>query len=146
VSARDTPHVRLALAALLASLAVVPVAGAQPLVLVGFRMPSRNIACALEPAVGAAPAVLRCDILSGLRPEPRRACELDWTGLSLGRTGRARPTCAGDTVDDRRMPILRYGRTWRRGGFACTSRRTGLTCRNRARHGFVLARERWRTF
>jgi hypothetical protein len=44
------------------------------------------------------------------------------------------------------MPILGYGRTWRRGGFACASRRTGVTCRNRAGHGFVLARERWRSF
>ena len=121
-------------------------AQAGPATLVGFRMPSRNIACAIEPAFGRSPAVLRCDVLSGLKPRPHRACELDWTGLSIGATGRATPTCAGDTVADPRMPILRYGRTWHRGAFTCTSRRTGVTCRNRAGHGFVLARERWRSF
>ena len=136
----------LVLALVLLVLAVAPAAGAQRDVLVGFRMPSRNIACAVEPALAGARAVLRCDVLSGLRPAPRRACELDWTGLSLGLRGRATPTCAGDTVNDRRMPILGYGRTWRRGGFTCTSRRTGVTCRNRAGHGFLLARERWRSF
>ena len=137
---------RLALLIGLVGLAVAPAAGAQRGGLVGFRMPSRNIACAVEPALAGAKPVLRCDVLSGLRPAPRRACELDWTGLSIGATGRATPTCAGDTVADPRMPILRYGRTWHRGAFTCTSRRTGVTCRNRAGHGFVLARERWRSF
>jgi hypothetical protein len=103
-----------------------------------FRMPSRNIACVY--AVSA----LRCDILSGLRPEPRARCQLDWTGLTLPSAGPARPTCAGDTVYDAREPILGYGRTWRRGAFVCVSRRTGLECRNRSGRGFVLARESWR--
>ena len=111
-----------------------------------FRTPSRNIACLYAPASAGAPAMLRCDILTGLRPEPRNACRLDWTGLGLGLTGRARPTCAGDTTYDSRSPILAYGRTWMRGGITCLSRRVGLRCTNRARHGFELARERWRTF
>jgi hypothetical protein len=143
---RDTCRVRLALAVGLVVLVAAPAANAQRDVLAGFRMPSRNIACAVEPALAGARPVLRCDVLSGLKPRPHRACELDWTGLSIGATGRATPTCAGDTVADPKMPILRYGRTWRRGAFTCTSRRTGVTCRNRAGHGFVLARERWRTF
>ena len=105
-----------------------------------FRTPSGNIGC------GHYAGWLRCDVLSGLRPEPTSACELDWTGVSLAATGRARPTCAGDTVYDRRAPILRYGATWRRGGITCVSRRAGLRCSNGARHGFVLARERWRSF
>ena len=105
-----------------------------------FRTPSRNIACALYANV------LRCDVLSGLRPPPRARCELDWTGVSLGIRGRARPTCAGDTVYDRRAPVLRYGESWRRRGFSCASRRTGLRCANAAGRGFELARERWRVF
>jgi Family of unknown function (DUF6636) len=107
----------------------------------GFRLPSGNIGCLYGPG-----AVLRCDILSGLRPEPRAACELDWTGLTLGATGRAHPTCAGDTAFDRSTPVLRYGRARRLGPFRCVSRRTGLRCSNRARHGFFLSRTRWRTF
>jgi hypothetical protein len=137
--------VRLALLFGLVVLVIAPAAGART-GLPGFRMPSRNIACAVEPALAGARPVLRCDVLSGLRPAPRRKCDLDWTGLSLGLRSRATPTCAGDTVDEPGNPILRYGRTWRRDGFACTSRRTGVTCRNRAGHGFVLARERWRSF
>jgi hypothetical protein len=108
----------------------------------GFRTPSKNIACGYL----TAPAFLRCDVLSGLKPRPARRCELDWTGISMAPTGRATPTCAGDTVYQRGAPILAYGRTWRRGGFTCVSRRTGLRCTNRSGHGFVLARDRWRLF
>ena len=106
----------------------------------GFRMPSGNIACDVYGNF------LRCDILSGLRPEPRAACKLDWTGLTVTVTGRAWPTCAGDTVFDPRAPVLRYDRSWRRGGFSCRSRRTGLRCTNRRGRGFFLARERWQIF
>jgi hypothetical protein len=107
-----------------------------------FRMPSGNIGC----AYAARGATLRCDILSGLRPEPRGRCELDWTGLTVAATGRARPQCAGDTAVDLRSPVLRYGRTWRRGGITCRSATTGLRCSNRAGHGFFLSRARWRLF
>ena len=131
---------------LVVTAAVAPAAASGPLS--GFRMPSRNIGCLLEPPLpgSGGKGVLRCDILSGLRPEPRGRCELDWTGISLGVSGRATPTCAGDTAYDRRTPILRYGTTWKRAGIVCRSRRTGLRCTNRIGHRFVLARERWRTF
>lgn len=112
-----------------------------------FVLPSRNIACLYLPAARSiGPASLRCDILSGLRPEPRRRCELDWTGVAMRAGTRAAPQCAGDTVYDRSAPVLRYGRSWHRGAFRCVSRRAGLTCRNAAGHGFFLARTRWRTW
>ena len=94
--------------------------------------------------------VLRCEIASLLRPLPPRpaACDVDWGyGISLGRTGRARVLCAGDTI--RRtgsVRLLAYGTTWRRGGFRCSSARTGLRCANASAHGFFLSRERWRIF
>ena len=72
-------------------------------------------------------------------PAPQLRARLD--GAVPRPAGRATPTCAGDTVDDPRMPILRYGHMWRRGAFVCASRLTGVTCPNRAGHGFVLARE-----
>jgi hypothetical protein len=122
------------LAAVVLASAALSVAAPSP----GFRMPSGNVGCV------AGPGAMRCDILSGLRPEPRGRCELDWTGLTLSPTGRAQPACAGDTVFNPRFPVLAYGRTWTRAGFVCISRRTGLECRNRQRHGFVLAREGWR--
>jgi hypothetical protein len=107
-----------------------------------FQLPSRNIGC----AYGTNPTYLRCDIRSGLRPTPKRKCDLDWTGLQLTPTGGARPTCAGDTALLPSAPVLAYGKTWRRGGIVCTSRRTGLRCANRRNHGFTLARQRWRIF
>ena len=107
-----------------------------------FRLPSGNIGCTYE----RASATLRCDILSGLRPEPARRCELDWTGLTLSAVGRARPQCAGDTAFDRRAPLLRYGSAWRRGRITCRSARDGLRCANRLGHGFFLSRQRWRVF
>jgi hypothetical protein len=85
-------------------------------------------------------------LLSGLRPAPKRQCDGDWTGASMSVNGPAGPTCAGDTVYDRRAPILAYGRTWTLARLSCVSRATGLTCRNRDGHGFFLSRERWRIF
>ncbi len=110
--------------------------------IISFRTPSKNIACAFQ----TRPAFLRCDILSGLKPEPSRRCAGDWTGVSMRRFGKAAATCAGDTVYERRAPVLAYGRVWTRGGFRCLSRPTGLTCSNGSRHGFFLSRERWRVF
>ena len=107
-----------------------------------FQLPSRNIGCAYN----ANPAVLRCDIRSGLKPQPRRRCELDWTGLAIAPRGRPTPTCAGDTAILPEAPVLSYGRTWRRNGIACRSRVTGLRCTNRSGHGFTLARQGWRIF
>ncbi len=109
-------------------------------VYVTFRMPSGNIACGYSTGFG--PVNLRCDILSGLRPRPRGRCELDWTGLSMGR-GTAAPTCAGDTVYDRKAPVLRYGSVWKRGPFTCVSLLIGLSCANSTGHGFFLSKERW---
>ena len=53
---------------------------------------------------------------------------------------------AGDTAVLPNAPVLAYGRTWRRSGIVCRSRRTGLRCTNRTGHGFTLAREAWRIF
>jgi hypothetical protein len=105
-----------------------------------FHMPSKNIDCALYSGV------LRCDIQSGLNPEPKRKCELDWTGLYLDSDGKAGPQCAGDTVRDPDSAELAYGHKWRRKGIVCRSRRSGLRCHNRKGHGFFLSRDSWDTF
>ena len=102
-------------------------------------MPSDNIACALYSGV------LRCDIFSGLKPEPKRKCDLDWTGLDVAKDGKAGPVCAGDTVYDKHAPVLDYGSKWRRAGITCRSRTSGLRCHNRKGHGFFLSRESWDT-
>ena len=105
-----------------------------------FQMPSKNIGCT------EGEGVLVCDILSGLQPEPKRQCELDWTGMEMETLGPAQPRCAGDTAYDQTAPVLEYGTAWSRGGFACVSMTNGLQCRNRENHGFLLSRESWTQF
>jgi hypothetical protein len=107
-----------------------------------FQTPSKNIGCLYSAAANQRTAFLRCDILSGLRPEPKASCRLDWTGFSMSADSRARPTCAGDTVYERRARIIAYGKTWRNGAFACQSRRSGLRCTSANGRGFVLSRTR----
>ena len=101
-----------------------------------FQMPSRNIGCLF------AAGVLRCDILSGLQPEPTTACEFDWVGVVLSKES-AEPNCGSDTVYAKEAPTLAYGGTWQRAGFTCRSGEDGLTCFSGTGHGFKLARESW---
>jgi hypothetical protein len=108
--------------------------------IVSFRMPSKNIECA---ELTGARATLRCDIRSGVKPLPPKpaSCEFDWgAGYVMGRRGWAHVSCVSDSVHDASARVLRYGTTWRRDGFFCVSRTTGLRCRNVAGHGFFLSR------
>jgi hypothetical protein len=105
-----------------------------------FQMPSKNIGCATSEGV------LVCDILSGLKPEPKQKCELDWTGMEMERLGPAQPRCAGDTAYVQSAHVLQYGTSWSRDGFTCVSQENGLQCRNKENHGFLLARTVWTQF
>jgi hypothetical protein len=112
-----------------------------------FKTPSGNIGCAYSWFSGETP-YLRCDIRSGLVPRPPKpnGCDLDWGyGYEMRSVGQAHSFCAGDTALDPRARVLAYGSRWSRGGFTCVSRTTGLTCRNRSGHGFLLSRARSRT-
>jgi hypothetical protein len=112
-----------------------------PFQVVSFRTPSGAIGCRFydkRPSPG-----LRCDIRSGLRPSPPKpsSCAANWGfGFSLSNTGRSLVTCARDTAIDPRALPLQYGTGWRRGGFACASRVSGLRCTNSTGHGFFLSR------
>src|SRR4051794_2484923 len=100
----------LAGAAALCLLPAAPAAAAP----VFFHLPSRNIGCVLD---GAS---LRCDVNRTSTPAPPRpaGCDLDYgNAFGLRRFGRAHRLCVGDTVVDPRSPVLRYGRTFSRGGF-----------------------------
>jgi hypothetical protein len=144
------PMLRIALIGLAVAIAIVAASAARareqkP---IGFRMPSKNIACAFFNDRMIGPPSLRCDVLSGLKPRPSRRCrfEGDWSAVTMNRLTRARPICISDTVYDKRAPILRYGTTWRKGGFTCKSRRAGLSCHNLRHHGFFLSRSNWRVY
>ncbi len=109
----------------------------------GFTLPSRNIYCLYSP--DETNMALRCDIASGLVPQPKAPCELDRTGIYLGKNTRAVPTCAGDTVAGN-YPVLKYGRTWTQNGLKCTATTSGLTCKNSKNHGFFLSKQKWRVY
>jgi hypothetical protein len=119
------------------STVTAPAPTAAPHDYVRFQLPSHNIGCGVDSGV------LRCDILSGLAPEPSQACELDWTGVVLDAERAAQPECAGDTIFDAAAPVLQYGETWAREGISCLSTREGLDCETPAGHGFHLARRAW---
>lgn len=135
-------------AALVVGLAALATPARASDVFVTIKTPTGNIGCAYSRFTGQ-PAILRCDIRSGLVPRPPRpkSCDLDWAyGYEMATADRAHTFCAGDTVLDPRARVVAYGRTWKRGGFTCVSHRTGLTCHNRSGHGFVLSRGHSRTF
>jgi hypothetical protein len=94
-----------------------------------FRTPHRDVYCGVSE--GEPPIGLIC-----WRPR---------TGLDVGMLAHGRAT-HGINRRDRGLyqdlaPVLRYGHTWReRNLFRCTSGRNGLTCRNRAGHGWFIAR------
>lgn len=118
-----------------------------------FKTPSGNIVCGYSVSADGRSASIGCGIKSGLEPAPRNTCvDMDYSGksVSLNATGRARPVvCAGDPgpfLVEAKAHVLRYGKSWRRGGITCASRRTGLTCTNRGGHGFFLSRSHWRAF
>ncbi len=103
-----------------------------------FKMPSRNVGCALSGTT------LRCDIRSGLKPPPAKACPGDWGGVTIGPTGPAKPLCASDTIYADSAPTLDYGSVWGGGGITCLSSESGLQCSSAAgRHTFFLSRQSW---
>jgi hypothetical protein len=120
----------------------------------GVKTPSRNISCFFVPIKPTTHGSLLCDIkqASYLRAA-QDACQarsgLDWHGFTLSSSGKATLVCAGGAMYDigRDTPaytVLAYGRTWSYRGFTCTSRVTGLTCRNADGHGLFLSRASYR--
>lgn len=113
-----------------------------------FQTPSGNIACMADDMDEDGRWELRCDV--GERDwrggSAGRDCDLDsGDALGMGATGRPFWVCHGDTIL-RSGPVLGYGSTWRKGPFTCVVAREGVTCRNRARHGFFVSRSSYRLF
>jgi len=102
----------------------------------GFATPSRNIVCNFG-YLGT--KSLSCVVFSAARVEQGQKV---WT---LPARGRPHVRFVVGNIGTE-VPVLRYGRSWRRNSLSCISRRTGLTCRNRAGHGFTLSRERQQLF
>jgi hypothetical protein len=123
--------------------------GAAVQTLPGFRSPTGNIRCfvgnRLYCSIGSAAYAKqlqdRC-----LRPD---GSGVDWHGFALSANRRATVFCTSNPAYNPNTqrpsyPKLAYGKTFRRGAFSCTSRITGVTCRNRAGHSLFISRQSWR--
>jgi hypothetical protein len=124
----------------------------------GFHSPSGNIRCFAVPIAGTTADTLRCEIKQSryasalqarcMRPD---GSGVDWHGFELTQTGRGAVTCSGGVLYNTgtQQPSfvgLAYGHTWRRAGFTCVSRVTGVSCRNGHGHGLFISRESWRAW
>ena len=122
----------LTIALVVAGLAAPGSAGAA---LRSFKMPSKRIFCLYSSGSGNLTQI-RCDVTF-----------LNDVGFTIGRSGKGHRIHPTDTVADPGAGTLAYGTSRRFGVFTCTSRTSGLTCRNRkTHHGFALSREHQRLF
>jgi hypothetical protein len=142
--------VAIVIATVAASSAAAGRSGAQSLP--GFRSPSGNIKCYYNPkgltSRGFTP-VLRCSLNhADYAVTLQHRCESgDWHGFTLTPTRKPLLFCPGGATGDH--PVYRtlaYGKSWQRGPFTCTSRVTGVTCRNRTGHGLFISRQAYRTW
>jgi hypothetical protein len=127
--------------ALLVLLAAVGAADASA-ALIHFTTPSRNIGCIGDKTR------LRCDIVRTTVTAPPKplTCDFDWgNAFELLPRFVGHRLCVSDSALVGRR-VLGYGKSLRIGPFLCTSRRIGLTCRSRTKHGFFLSRDRIKLF
>ena len=69
------------------------------------------------------------------------------TYLALKAHGRSKLSERGDNPGyGGPIRTLHYGDTWKRPGIRCTMKTSGLTCRNRDKHGFHIQRGHVRRF
>lgn len=105
-----------------------------------FRSPSGRVHCSLTPTHAS------CDITEfDYEPPPRPAdCDLDWGGMVVLDSSGASFVCHGDTNAAADARVLPYGETLGNDAWTCTSRETGMTCRERdGDRGFTLSRARY---
>ena len=150
--------VTLVLAAMLFAVFSSSGLGASTTTLPGIRSPSGNIKCLFVPGSGSSGSRLLCSIAhSSYAGKLQERClgqdgsGVDWHGFNLTSGGKGHITCTGgilyspDTQHPRYV-TLPYGKSWRQGVFTCSSRVTGVTCRNRTGYGLFISRASWRVW
>lgn len=91
-----------------------------------FKTPSNNIDCYYLPDT----ATLVCT-----RYKP----DVQTVFLSNDDEPNVGPPETDATHAPAGIPVLAYGKSWKRGSFSCRSEKSGLTCKS-ARHGFSMSR------
>ncbi len=93
---------------------------------------------------------MRCDIAARdwRAPAKPSSCQLAWgQGLEVGpSSGAAQFVCAGDSVLDPGGMVLANGYDDQVGSVTCQPRPIGVTCFDRAAHGFYISRTGFYTF
>ena len=120
----------------------------------GFRSPTGNIQCYYDPKAFVPPNGTKRLLTCGLRHADyamqlqRRCLAGDWHGFTLFAKGKPTIFCAGNPNYAIRpvYTTLAYGKSWTRGPFTCSSRITGVTCRNQGAHGIFISRQSYRTW
>ena len=126
-----------------AALATLLAAGVASAAFTPFRTPSGLVGC----YYATGPTTLRCDVGYRTRFTNAKKCAgLYGQAFSMSARGRPRVLCVSDTARDPSAPVLAYGRTRRLGPYTCTSKTSGLTCRNSAGHGWTLSRQSVKLF
>ena len=125
-------------------------AGAAKTALPSFRSPSGNIKCFAGARVLHC-AIAQADYAKTLQDRCMADSSVDWHGFELNAKGKGVITCSGGILynpdtQTPHYPLLAYRRTWRHGGFTCTSAVTGVTCHTRAGHGLFISRQSWRGY
>lgn len=111
---------------------------------VTFQSPSGNIICS------SVDGGVLCHMFEknnrSIRPAPSD-CWGDWGSdfFVSGGSGRAELICVSDWAHDR-PSVLAYGKTIKGSGWSCTSKQTGMTCKNNAGRGFTLSRASQKLF
>jgi len=100
-----------------------------------FRTPSGQILCAYYNASERA-LEIRCDLLF-----------LNDRAAVIRASGKGRIVKVTDAAGNPRSRTLTCGTSTRFGAYTCTSRRSGLPCRNRrSGHGFTVSKQSQRVF
>jgi hypothetical protein len=111
---------------------------------IAFQVPSGNIHCRADDGY------LDCEmgVNNAKLPAKPKDCNLDWGNrFTMSPNGSAERACHGDTLGrNPKHPVLGYGKTWRRNGFTCVSKPTGLTCKNQNDRGWTLSKQKQRLF
>ena len=151
-------RVRVVLALSAVTLAVAGPAAAARTPLPGILSPSGNIKCLFVPGK---PTMLLCSIGQSeyakrlqdrcMNPNGQAGAGVDWHGFELHPGQKGRITCTGGILYNAgtQRPAyvpLAYGKTWRHGAYACTSRITGITCTTTGGHGLFISRRSWRAW